>query len=264
VTRKRGNNEGTIRKRSDGRWEARITLEDGSRKSVYGTTRQEAAARMAELLRDLAKGLPVDGERQTVREYMISWLATVKPTIESTTWQRYGEYVRLHTIPRLGGIALSRLTPQQVQSLYAAKLEDGLSRTTVSHLHALLHSALNDALRQGLVQRNVCDLVNPPRKRKVEMMTLTPEQARLFLEAARVDRLEALYVVALTTGMREGELFALKWRDVNVDTGAIHGSSPRVSVLCSSGRRQKHIFKRCVGVPPVLLKWVALGATANS
>jgi len=221
MTRKRGNNEGTFRKRSDGRWEARITLEDGSRKSMYGVTRQEAATRMSELLRDLAKGLPVVGERQTVREYMVSWLATVKPTIESTTWQRYGEYVRLHTLPRLGGVALSRLTPQQVQALYAAKLEEGLSPTTVSHLHALLHSALNDALRLGLVQRNVCDLVNPPRKRKVEMMTLTPEQARLMLETAAADRLEALYVVALTTGMREGELFALKWRDVNVDTAAL-------------------------------------------
>jgi integrase len=178
MTRKRGNNEGTIRRRSDGRWEARITLEDGSRKSVYGATRQEAATRMAELLRDLAKGLPVVGERQTVREYLTAWLATVKPTIESTTWQRYGEYGRLHTIPRLGGIALSRLTPEQAQALYAAKLEERFSPTTVSHLHALLHSALNDALRLGLVQRNVCDLVNPPRKRKVEMMTLTPEQAR--------------------------------------------------------------------------------------
>jgi integrase len=98
MTRKRGNNEGTIRKRSDGRWEARITLEDESRKSMYGATRQEAASRMAELLRNLAKGLPVVGERQTVHEYLTSWLATVKPTIESTTWQRYSEYVRLHTV----------------------------------------------------------------------------------------------------------------------------------------------------------------------
>ena len=112
MTRKRGNNEGTIRKRADGRWEARITLEDGSRKSMYGATRQQAAARMAELLRDLAKGLPVVGERQTVREYVRSWLATVKSTIEPTTWQRYGEYVRLHAIPRLGVVALSRVTLQ--------------------------------------------------------------------------------------------------------------------------------------------------------
>lgn len=218
---KRGNNEGNIKKRSDGRWETRITLQDGTRRSFYGKTRQEVARRLAEVLRDVDKGLPVVGEKQTVADYLAKWLETVKPTIRSRTWLRYEEYVRLHILPTLGGMILSRVTPQHVQSLYAARLTEGLSPTTVSHLHTVLHAALDDALRLGLVQRNVSELVNVPRKVKQEMATLTPEQAKRLLEVAAADRLEALYVLALTTGMREGELLALKWRDVNLDTGNV-------------------------------------------
>jgi integrase len=137
------------------------------------------------------------------------------------TWKRNGEYVHLHLIPRLGKIPLSKLRPQHVQALYSTKLEEGLSPTTVRHLHAALHRALDSALRLGLVQRNVSEMVDPPRMHHREMTALSAEQARALLNAAAGNRLEALYVLALTTGMRQGELLALKWRDIDLNEGTL-------------------------------------------
>ena len=214
---KRGNNEGSITKRADGLWEARITLDGGKRKSFYAKTRQEAARKLAAALRDLESGLPVVGGKQTVGQYLTSWLDATKATVRPATWRRYEQYVRLHALPLLGTVPLVKLTAQQVQLLYAKKLEEGQSSTSVHHLHAVLHRALEAAVRLGLLQRNVCDLVDVPRMRHHEMTTLSEEQAHKLLAAAKGERLEALYVLALSTGMRQGELLALKWRDVDLD-----------------------------------------------
>lgn len=214
---KRGNNEGNIKRRADGRWEARITARDGTRKSFYGRTRQEVARRLTEALRDYDQGLPIVGDRQTVEQYLTSWLETVKSTIKLSTWIRYERFVRRDALPTLGAIPLSKLSPQHLQSLYATRLAAGAATTTVIHLHALLHLALDEALRLGLVQRNVTNLVNPPRRVRQEMKAFTPDQARQFLETAAMTPLEAFYVLAITTGMRFGELLALKWRDVDLE-----------------------------------------------
>jgi integrase len=220
---RRGNNEGTIKKRSDGRWEGRVSFENGTRKSVYGKTRAEAAKRLTELMRDKDRGLPSVAETVTVGRYLQDWLDGCKPpALEYSTWNGYEQYVRLHLTPSFGGTKLVKLSPQQVQALYAEKLAAGLSSTTVRHIHACLHRALDQALRFGLVQRNVASLVKAPPMRKSAMRVYTPEQAKLLLAAARGERLEALYVLALSTGMREGELLGLTWRDVNLETGTVH------------------------------------------
>jgi integrase len=217
---KRGNNEGSIVKRSDGRWMARITLPDGERKHFYAKTRQEAARQLAEALRDLAKGLPIVGERQTVEQYLAQWLKTAQPSIRLSSWRRYEELTRVHIVPVLGSMPLSRLSAQHLNTLYAAKLGEGLSSTTVHYLHVTMHRALGEALRLGLVQRNVSEFATPPRRRRRKMQVLTSAQARAFLQSVRGDPLEALYVVAITTGMRLGELLALRWSDV--DLAAAH------------------------------------------
>lgn len=218
---RRGNSEGTIIRRSDGRWEARITLEAGGRKSFYGKTRQDVARKLAAAISDQDKGLPIVGERQTLAQYLAIWLEATKPSIRLTTWTRYEEYARLHVLPTLGSVPLARLTGQHLQTLYAAKLAAGLSQTSVHHLHMMLHRALDGAFRLGLVQRNVCDLVDAPRMRRTEMLTLTPEQARALLAAAQGNRFEALFAVVLSTGMREGELLGLRWRAVDLENATI-------------------------------------------
>lgn len=113
------------------------------------------------------------------------------------------------------------------------RLSENLAPRTVGHVHRVLHRALRDALHWGLVARNVCDAVSPPKVQREEMQVLTPEQARSLLGASVGDPLEALYVLALTAGLRQGELLALKWSDLDADAGRL---SVRRTVRWMTGR----------------------------
>ena len=221
MAHKRGNGEGSIYRRADGRWVASVSVDQGRRKYFYAQTRHEVGRKLATAIKARQDGLPLVPERQTVANYLQHWLETAKPTVRPRTFVRYEEYVRLHAIPELGRLSLARLSPQHLQRLYASRLEAGLSPATVAHLHAVLHRALGQAARWGLAPRNVAELVTPPRSERREMSTLSPEQARAFLETAEGDRLEALYVLALNTGMRQGELLALRWREVDLEGGSL-------------------------------------------
>jgi len=230
LKKKRGNNEGSIRKRADGRFEARITLENGKRKSIYKDTRQEVAQVMNQAHHDITEGLPIVEERQRLEQYLTIWLETVRYKLKDTSFQRYHQQIHLHILPTLGRVVLAKLTAQQVQSFYASLLKKGLSTTTVQHLHTIFHSALKDAVRLGLLQRNVTDLVHVPRRAHHEMVTLSEIDVRRFLIAAKGDRYEALYVLAISTGIRLGELLGLRWEDVNFEQAylVIRGSVQRV------------------------------------
>ncbi len=221
MAKRRGNNEGSIYKRSDARWCATITVERGKRKAFYGATRAEVSRKLTAALKARADGLPTVGERQTTGCYLTDWLASVKPSLRPSTFTSYEGNICNHVLPRIGSGALARLTPQHLQRVYAECLAGGLSPTTVRHIHAVIHKALDQATRWGLVPRNVASLIRSPRPRRHEMATLSPEQVRAFIGAARGDRFEALYVLAVTTGMRRGELLALRWRDVNLDAGTL-------------------------------------------
>jgi integrase len=213
----RGKNEGTIFQRTDGRWVAMMSLEGGQRKSFYGQTRQEVQRKLAAALRDKEAGLPSVMGQQTTAQYLTIWLETIQPTVDPATWRRHREYVELHIVPKIGLVRLRELSPQMVQRLYADRLATGLSTSTVHHLHATLHKALKDAERLGLVSRNVCKLVNVPRMAETDIQPLSPSDARTFLDIASGNRLFALYVLALATGMRQSELLGLRWADVDLD-----------------------------------------------
>lgn len=199
-----------------------LSLEGGKRKSFYGRTRAEVADKLHAALREQAQGLPIAQEKQTVEQFLVHWLDTL-PELAPSTLARYRGLVTHDLIPAIGRIALGKLTAQRVQSLYAAKREQGLSETTVRHLHMFLHRALGSAVRLGLVARNVTELVDVPRLHRSEMHTLSPDEAKQLVDTAHAhgDRLEALYVLALTTGMRQGELLGLRWRDVDVEANAV-------------------------------------------
>lgn len=219
---RRGHNEGNIKKRSDGRWEARLSLGDGTRKSFYGDTRQEVARQLAAAQRDRDKGLLIiRDERQTLATYLTSWLDAIAPNLDARTVESHRQHVDLHIIPTLGNLRISKLTPQQVQDLYATKIASGLSTTTVRHIHATLHKALAAALRMGIIQRNVSDLVDPPRMRKVEMTVLSRDESRRFLDATQGHMWESLFTTAIFTGMRQGELLALHWHEVDLDAARL-------------------------------------------
>jgi integrase len=223
---RRGRGEGSIYRRADnGRWVGAISI-DGRRRTVSGVTRQEAQRKLSALQREIEQGGALGDSRQTLAQYWASWLETVKATSEDASgsaWANHESYARLHILPRLGLVRLSKLTPQHLQDFYASLMnEAGLASTTVHHIHTSVHKALDAAVRLGLVARNASEYVDVPRKRHYEIKPMTREQVRTFLEMARGERLETLYVVALATGMRQGELLALHWQDVDFDEGAIY------------------------------------------
>ncbi len=218
---KRGNSEGTIRKRADGRWEARLVLDDGSRKSPYGKTRAEASRELDQARRDRERGIAVLHDRQTVGDYLTSWIASYGQRRRYTSYERYERVIRLHLLPVIGKLTLSKLTAQQVEAFYAGKLRDGDAPSKVRFCHKVLRAALSDAVRLGLVHRNVASLAKQPRSRTHKMAIYTEEQARELLDAARGDSLEALITLTLSTGMREDELLALKWQDVDLERATL-------------------------------------------
>lgn len=220
--KRRANGEGTVRQRADGRWEGVISTGDGRRKSVYGRKQSEVLAKMDVAENARAAGLPQANERQTVAEYLATWLEGRRSQLRPATWQRYEISVRKDAVPGIGRTPLVKLSPAQLQALYAGRLAAGSAPQTVKNLHAVLHRALHDALRWGMVVRNVAALVDAPRVELHDMTTLTAPQVSQLLAAAAGDRLEALYTLAVTTGMRQGELLALRWRDVDLDRGAVH------------------------------------------
>jgi len=218
--KRRGKGDGSIRLHHDGRWEARYTLPDGKRRSIMGASRAEVREKLTEALRNLDRGIlaPKD-ERLTLGKYLDNWLITKKSEIEHGYWVRCEAYIRLYVKPALGRVTLVKLTAHQLSKLYAERLEAGAAANTVRHLHATVHAALEDALRQDLVARNVADLVRPPKAPHLDMKTYTPEQANQLLEAAQNDRLEALYVLMLTSACRLSELLGLRWSALDLERG---------------------------------------------
>jgi len=216
----RGHGEGSVTQRKDGRYQVYITLENGKRKYYYTKTKKEAL----EILRKAQmsnKGNISNWAATNIESFLQEWLKTHKQSIRPRSYERYEEYVRLHLIPTLGKITLQKLTPQHLDKLYAQKLESGLARRTVAALHGMLHTALEKAVRLGLLSRNVCKMVSPPRPVHKEMKLLTIEQVRKLLKEAKGHPMEALFVLAVPTGMRRGELFGLKWQDIDFDKGAL-------------------------------------------
>ncbi len=220
--KRRANGEGTVRLRKDGRWEAVLSLHDGKRRSLYARTQREILAKKSEALRALQGGATIASGRLTVGEYLTGWLPTVGSTVRPRTAARYEQIVRVHVLPHIGRLPLVKLGPQHLQRLYAARLAAGAAPMTVRHVHALLHHALKQAQRWDYVTRNVAEMVDPPQAVRHEMQTLTEVQVRTLLRGASGDRLEALYVLAVTTGMRQGEMLGLRWSDVDLDRGSIH------------------------------------------
>jgi integrase len=220
--KRRGHNEGSIRKRPNGKWEARITLPNGTRKSLYGKTRGEVQAKLKSAQSDLDNGLDLSAGQQTVGQFLDRWLEdVVRPSVRPKTHHSYGQLVRLHLKPELGHIPLAKLTPQHVQAMMTRKTAAGLSPRTVQYIRAVLRRALGQAMKWSLVGRNVATLVDPPRSVRKPVHPLTAEQARHFLQTSREDRLGPLFHVAITTGLRQGELFGLRWQDVDLEAGTL-------------------------------------------
>ena len=238
MARRRGNGEGSItRHKKSGLYMARYTVETPKgpkRKTIYGKKREDVANKLAKVLAERAGGIVYDDENLTVGEYLDSWLkGSVRGSVRQSTYDRYEIAVRVHIKPALGRLKLKKLSPAHLAGFYQDRLDAGFAAASVHKLHTTIRKALDQAVKWHMVPRNVAEAVRAPRPAPKEMRTLSAEEARRFLEAARGDRLEALYMLAVTTGMRQGELLALKWQDVNLQSGTL---SVRRTITKNGGR----------------------------
>src|SRR5215204_1602487 len=231
MAKKRGNGEGSIYRRTHGTWAAQYTVwtaEGRKRRSVSGKTRAEVSRKLTEAMSSRDGGLVYDAGKLTVGEYLDGWLAdSVKGTVKETTYANYAYVTHVHISPALGRVKLKSLTPGHVRGFYGEKSRTDLSPATVKKMHVVLRKALSQAVSDGLIPRNAADGIRPPRVSAPgeEIRPLDSEECASFLETSRGERLEALYVVAVHCGLREGELLALRWEDVYLEAG-----KPAVSV----------------------------------
>lgn len=228
MTRKRrGRGEGSIYQRSDGTWCATFSVGYSAsggrrRKTVFGETKQAVQNKLTKDKAATLEGLFVEPNKLRLGEYLDRWLEDgAKPTIRSTTHLSYQGIIENHIKPRIGGVMLSKLSPVQVQGLYAEMERDGASPRVRQLSHAVLRRALKMAVKWGLLVRNVCDAVDPPRVEKREIATFTAEQVQTLLNTTKDHRLHALFVLAIGTGMRMGEMFALQWKNVDLKHGTL-------------------------------------------
>lgn len=232
---RRGNGEGTIGRtpRKDGRFAGHYSLPDGKRKTVYGKTRKEVQEKLKAELKKIDEGLDVGAPAQSLETFLEAWLADSSSRVRPKTLRTYQDLLRLHVIPELGKTRLERLTAQQISGLLREKQGAGLSPKTVAHIRATLRAALNQAVRWRLINHNPAAAVLPPRIPHKKIDVLTPDEARAILSVAgiayiprkgqtpRHDRHEALWVVALSLGLRQGEVLGLQWADVDFATDTL-------------------------------------------
>ena len=235
MSKRRANGEGSIRKRKDGRWEGRYTAGydpvTGKRiiRNVLGKTQAEVRRKLAEAIASV-EALDVSRSREyTVASWLHCWYDLyARPNIRQTTAERYQLMMDTYTIPRIGDIKLMKLTSRDLQQLYKELMESGrvnrksgqgnpgLSTTTVHSVHLMLHTALERAVKERLILRNPADDCIPPKIQRKEMQILPPEHMKAYLDAADRRGLLAMFYLELTTGLRKGELVALRWSDVDV------------------------------------------------
>lgn len=222
--KRRSHNEGSVYYANyRGRWVAEVTTDLGKRKRYYCKTEREAIRKKNEMLRELEQGTLATGPQRKLGEYLEDWLENVqKGQLRISSYVKYKKNIK-YVVAELGDVWLQKLTPEQVQRFYTRlgkKKEDGgkgLSSKTVHEVHGVLHLALKNAVRWNYVSRNVCDLVEPPRIVSREPTPLTLEQAQAFLESVRQHRLEMLLTLTVVTGMRRGELVALRWSSLDLN-----------------------------------------------
>lgn len=262
---RRGHGEGTIRRRPDGRWEARVTVgldEHGKqrRRSVYGRTRAEVAEKLARAQGDVLDGISAEPGRLRVGSYLDAWLDSVsRPRTRARThveYQRLAGHVRRH----LARVPLAKLSPLHLETLQTALEREKIGARTRQAVHRLVHLALRDAQRRGLVRVNVADVVTAPRAPREPVRVLDSGELSRLLEAAAGRRIRPLAVLLASTGLRIGEALALRWRDVELRDLRVRVERSQVELTTkdSEGKKTSRILftepksaasRRVVGIP---------------
>src|SRR5262252_7421400 len=229
---------GHIRQRTPGSWELRYTLgtdaASGTRRTATTTVRgnrRAAEKELRRLLRTLDTGEHIDPSRMTVRQWLTTWLATVREEVAPKSYERYAEIVENFLAPAVGNLPLVKLTPSHIQEAYNAWAtggrrdgkSGGLSARTRRHIHRILRSALARAVEQQLLARNPADAFKKrlPKVERREMTVLSSEQSARLMNAIRHTTVYWPVLLAISTGMRRGEVLALRWKNVDLERGSL-------------------------------------------
>ncbi len=263
-TKRRGRGEDSVYQRaSDGRWI--VEIRDGYKPSgkpniIYLTAKTKAAvmAKRAKAREQLARGVPIKAEQQTVETYIDYWLQhKVKPTRRTTTYDSYVSVCKAHIIPALGRKQLAKLTAMDVTTMLSAMVAEGTSPTTAKNARAILRKALNDAIREDLVWRNVVTLTDMPTQRTYHAKPLTAAELPRFFAAAKGHRLETLFLLLPAIGLRAGEAYGLRWQDIDLDRGEL---AVKVQIQRNGKPKRAHFVdtktersRRPIPIPPQLV-----------
>ena len=260
--KRRGRGQGAVFKRSDGRWAASITVGHTAtgkriRRTVYGKTSTEVQEKLGALQGERRAGRLPKADRQTVGIYLATWLESIEPPeIRATTHACYKSIIESQILPRLGTVGLQKLTALDIEDFFNSMKRAGCSPTRRHLAHAVLRVALKKAVKLGLVVRNVCRDVDAPRVPRREIKPPSVEQAAALLKAAVGNRFEAVFILAVTTGLRQGELFGLQWPEIDLEGGAlaVRHTLVEISGRLSVGEPKSRAGCRTVKLPKVAIE----------
>jgi integrase len=252
MARRRGNNEGSIYKRKDGRWCAQVSL-SGRRITKYGKTQRECREWVKQTLDKIEHGLTFEGTQLSLERYMEGWLSGKELSRRPSTVVNYRRYLDLYILPALGRMRLQAILPVHIRQLYLRMQLEGKGARTIQLVHVTLRCAFAQAVKEGLLGHNPLDAVERPKVETKQFQIFTEEQARTFVSAARGHPYETLFYLALTTGMRKGEVLGLMWTDVNWEKATLrverqlqpvyNGGGALAPTKTRAGRRQIKLGK---------------------
>lgn len=227
---KNAKGSGTIRKRSDGRWEARYTTgidpKTGkqTQKSVYGKTQKEVRQKLTEVTAEIDSGTYLEQTKDTVGEWLDTWLKTYALySVKSYTYDAYERSCNIHIKPALGRIRLSALTAPQIQQFYNSLItEKELSPKTVKNIHGVLHRALGQAVKLGMLRSNPTNVCDLPKAHRKEIKPMEQAEITKFLQAIQGTKYGLVYQITLFTGLREGEVLGLTWDCIDFQHNALY------------------------------------------
>lgn len=236
MARKAPNGSGTIRKKViekngkkyiyfEGRYFVGYDPGTGKpiQKSVTAKTQKEVAAKLKQITLDISNGINIDSQNLTVKSWMNRWKENYILNVAPLTKEKYERDINIHIIPNLGAIKLDKLTPDIIQAFYN-KLSITLAPGSVRHVHNMLNMALSKAVDNNLIKSNPAKKVILPKCKKPKLTVLEPEQVVTFVNSAKLDKYKNIFIVALFTGMRSGEIRGLTWDNVNFKKGCINVS----------------------------------------
>lgn len=211
----------SIYQRKDKRWVAQYTDATGKQKYLYAAKRKDVKAKLEKALEDQKAGLKDGADKLTLGDYLEDWLSATTGTVAASSHDLRKLYARKHVAPALGHVKLSELDALTVQTFYQHKQAAGMKPQTEKRMHATLSKALSDAVKIKLVSTNVARDAERPKVTRTEIQALNSEQVARLFDAARGDRFECFYTIAISCGLRAGENIGLMWSDVDFAAGTL-------------------------------------------